>query len=447
MAKRNRHVPYPPQFRRDARNDDRPIRPGQRTLFVPLGFGCLLAGVCVGPVEAQDALQSALSINSILQAQENRPGESPPGQPHLGPVQLSYGVYSGVQFNDNINLAQNNAQTDVILDDGLSFGAFWPATAQSQLNFNSGIGYNYYLRHPNDSYWNLAPGSTFNWSVLLEDWTLTIYDQFNYTHNVTQVASVSNVSGIPIFDNSAGLQGQWQPDHWLVVLGYSYDNYFSNEALYDYLNNFSDNFFARGAWRFANATQLGVEASSAITQFSKNIQPDSTSYSLGPYLQWQVTKAISNSLRGGWTYYSFASTPMQPSGNLSSYYFGLDLNHRLTQFVSQSLSAQRSTSLGINSGSDYSQQYTVNYGVHWFATQWLRVDLNLTYENGQQPVNGISTQNVENYQRYGVNPGLFYQITKRLSGTLGYSFWDKNSTIDGNSYKQNTVNFQLQYNF
>jgi len=380
----------------------------------------------------------------------------PPSQTHLGPVQLSLGAYSGVELDNNINLTQNNPQSDAIFSAGLNLGAFWPATGQSQLNLSSGMGYAYYLRHPNDNYWDLAPGSALNWIVVLDDWTLTLFDQFSYTHNVTAVASVSNVSGIPIVDNTIGLRAQWQPDHWQIELGYSYNNHFSDQAAFDYLNNASDYFFVRGAWRFADQTQLGLEASTSITQYSQNrqsnnidqaAQSDNTSYSLGPYLQWQATKFISNSIRGGWTAYSFAATPGQRASTLSSYYYGLNLNHQLTRFVSQSLSVQRTISLGINSGSAYTEQLTVEYGVNWSATQWLGLGLNLTYEKGQQPTSGVSTSNVENYDRYGISPGISYQLTKRLSGNLSYNFWDRNSNFNGNSYKQEILNLQLQYVF
>ena len=415
--------------------------------WVPLGFSCLFAGALGTTAGAQEALQSALSFDAIRQTQANAPTESPPGQPHLGPVQLTLGAVSGVSFNDNINLSQNDTQSDTILNAGLNLGAVWPATQQSQLNFSTLLGYDYYLYHPVNNYVNIAPGSVLNWNFLLDEWTLTLYDQFSYTRSVSTVASVSNTTGIPLLDNTIGLRAQWQPEHWQVQLGYSYNNNISDAAAYDYLTSASDYLFAQGAWRFANATQLGLEASTSITQYTQKIQPNNTSYSLGPYLQWQLTKAISNSLRGGWTYYSFDATPGQRASTLSSYYFGLDLTHQLTEFVSQTLSAQRSVSAGINSGSAYNEQLTVNYGVNWSATPWLHLGLNLSYEKGQQPANQFSFNNLEHYDRYGISPAISYQITKKLSGSLSYSFWDKNSNINGNSYKQDTLNLQLQYAF
>jgi hypothetical protein len=447
MPKKNSHRGRPMPFRWRTEAALRFARPWPPRFFIPFGIGCLFAGASVTRVDAQDALQSALSLDSILQAQQNSSTEIPPGQPRLGPVQLSLGVYSGVQYNNNINLAQYNPQSDVILGNGVNLGAFWPVTALSELNFSSAVGYNYYLEHPNQSYVNVAPGSALNWSVLLEEWTLTLYDQFSYTHNVNTIASVSNTYGIPAFNNIVGLRGEWQPDHWDVQLGYSYVSYISDAAAYDYLNNNADNFFARGAWRFADATQLGLEASSAITKYSHVTEPDSTSYSLGPYLQWQVTKAINNSLRGGWTYYSFDATPFQPASTLNSYYFGLDLSHQLTKYVSQTFSAERDVSLGFNTGGAYTQQFTAIYGVQWSATPWLNLMLNLTYEKGQQPLSGTSTMNTENYDRYGVSPGISYQLTQKLSGSLSYSFWDKSSNVNGNSYQQDTLSLQLQYRF
>ena len=426
----------------------------QRPVLISLGLGC-----CVWPglkAQAQEALLSALSLDSVVQAQTNAPVARQPDLPHLGPVFLSLGAYSSLTLDDNINLSQNNAQSDAIIGTGLDLGFSWPATGKSTLNFSSQVGYNFYLDHPDDNYIQIAPGSALTWNFLVDDWNFTFFDQFNYTRNVISVASVSNVSGIPIINNTAGLRAQWQPGHWLLQTGYSYNNYFSDSTAFDYLNNASHYIFARGAWLFGAGAQLGLEASASITDYSHQTANNNTSYSVGPYLEWQLDRSIHLSLHGGPTFYSFAAVPAGQSGsNVGSYYVNLDLSHQLTSFLSEDLSIQRSITVGYNQGTAYTEQLSVSYFLHWAAKPWLNFSLGLNYQDGQQPYDyfvnyGFFVAEVgttENFDRYGVTSGVQYQITKKFNTSLNYSHWTRGSNISGNSYGDDNINLQFQYSF
>jgi hypothetical protein len=445
MPKKNRREVQPPPVRRSIR----------RPLLVSVGLGCWLLPVLAA--HAQQALLSALSLDSVLQAQQtNAPVVQHPDVPHFGPVQWSLGAYSSVAFDDNINLSQNSPESDVIVGTGVNLGCSWLATGLSQLSFSSQVGYDFYLKHPNDDYVQIAPGSALAWNFLIDDWDLTFFDQFSYTRNVISVAAVSNVSGIPIIDNTIGLRAQWQPGHWQIQTGYSYNNYFSDSIAFDYLNNASDYFFARGAWLFAGDAALGLETSVSLTDYSHQTGNDNTSYSVGPYLEWQVTRFIHLSLHGGPTFYLFAATPGgQSASNVGSYYVNLDLSHQLTPFLSEDLSVQRSISVGYELGSAYTEQLSVGYALRWAAKPWLNFSLGLNYQDGQQPyeylVNfGFFEAEVgatEDFDRYGISTGVSYQLTRKLSASLDYSHWTRGSNIPGNNYGDDNINLQFQYSF
>jgi hypothetical protein len=436
MSKNNGYDDRQPAVRRTAR----------RPLLISLGLGCWLWPGATA--QAQDALLSALSLDSVVRAQTNAPVAWQPDQPHLGPVQLALGAYSSLAFDDNINLSQNNPQSDAIIGAGLNLGFSWLATGQSELNFSSQVGYDYYLRHPDDSYVQIAPGSALTWNFLIDNWDVTFFDQFNYTRNVISVASVSNVSGIPIIDNTIGVRAQWQPGDWEIQTGYSYNNYFSDSTTFNYLNHTSAYFFARGAWLFAGDAQLGLEASASITDYSHQTQSDNTSYSVGPYLEWQLDRFIYVSLHGGPTFYSFAANASGQSVNaLGSYYLNFDLTHQLTAFLSQELSIQRSVTLGYTLGTAYTEQLSANYIVHWAAKPWLDFVLGLNYQMGRQPLLEGFFSTTENFDRYGINPGVSYRITQKLSGSLNYTHWTRGSNISGNRYGDDNVTLQFQYSF
>ena len=104
----------------------------RRPWLISLGLGCWL---WTDPnARAQEALLSALSLDSVVHAQTtNTPVARPPDLPHIGPVQLLLGAYSSLAFDDNINLSQKNPQSDAIIGTGLDLGFSWLATGQSEL--------------------------------------------------------------------------------------------------------------------------------------------------------------------------------------------------------------------------------------------------------------------------------------------------------------------------
>jgi hypothetical protein len=447
MSKKNRRKVQPPPGRRLVR----------RPLLLSLGLGCTLWPSLTA--HAQQALISALSLDSIVRAQQstNAPVVRQPELPHLGPFQWSLGAYSSLTYNDDINLSQYSPESDLIFGAGLNLGFSWLATGQSSLNLSSQIGYNAYLSHPDDNYIQITPGSVLTWNFVLDDWDLTFFDQFNYTRNVLSVAAVSNVSGIPIIDNTIGLRAQWQSGHWQFQAGYSYDYLISDETEFDYLNNASDYFFARAAWLFSDQASLGLEGSVSLTDYAHQTGNNSTSYSVGPYLEWQIDPYLYVSLHGGPTVYAFAgSTGGQSGNNLGSYYVNFDLTHQLTRFISQELSVQRSVSLGYTLGTSYTEQLSASYVLRWAAKPWLNFSFGLNYQDGQQPYYQLvyfygfipgEIATTERFNRYGLSSGVSYQITKKINANLGYGYWTRSSNVPGNNYSVQDVSLQLQYSF
>jgi len=422
----------------------------------------LLFWLCPKPAaHAQQALLSALSLDSIVQAQSptNPIVALPAGQPRIGPVGISLGAYSGVGLDDNINLTHTNSESDVIVGTGVNLGAAWQGTGKSILQFSSQLGYNFYLQHPGHDYLVISPGSALTWGLGLGDWEIILFDQFNYSRNVIADPSVSNTSDIPIVDNNIGARAQWKPKHWLVDLGYSYDNYFSTSSQYNYLNNASHELFARGAWRFSNHAQLGLETSVSFTRFSYSAQQDNTSYSVGPYLVWPLDPFVNISFHGGPTFYDFTQSPQSgpnqsSQSGLNSYYVNFDVTHQMTRFITEELSVNRSVSLGYSSGAQYTEQLNVGYFVSWYPKPWLNLHLGLNYQNGQQPfeiplIPGLPyyTTTTENFSRYGFNPGVYYQVTKSIGASLSYTHWTRLSNIDANKYSDDSVGLQVQYTF
>jgi hypothetical protein len=422
-------------------------------LSMVLGAAVLLKG---GAASAQDALRSTLTLDRTLEQQRNPTVNLQPDQPHLGPVQLSLGLYTSGEFNDNINTSQSQAQADTLLRAGVRAGFVWPATEQSELRLNASVGYAHYLEHSQYDSLELAPDSALAWNISFEDAILTLYDQFSYSRQVIAESALSGLAVFPHFDNTIGGRLSWQPNQWMFETGYSHNNYFSDSTQFQYLDRASEFLFGRGAWSFAEKTRAGLEVSASLTKYRLPIQSDNSSVSVGPYAEWQVTKNFRASLRGGPTFYFFDSNgSSSKAADINSYYLGFELEHRLTDFVSHHLNVQRDVRLGLNQGSDYLEQLSINYGVSWLVTSRLALTATFTYEQGSQPLEtpiylpfGVFLlRYTEDFDRFGTGATISWRFTEKLSTSLGYGYWLRESNLPERGYTQNHWSVQLDYSF
>jgi hypothetical protein len=401
--------------------------------------------------EAQEALRSALSLDRIEQSRQAAAEASPISAPapHIGPVQMDLGVYASGQYNDNVNNAdKGGALSDEIIETGMIAGFTWPATPQSSLYLNAGVGYLKYLNHPKYDRLQLAPNSVLNWNVGLEDVTLSFYDQFTYSQQVVSEAALAGSASFPLFDNTVGTRATWTPGKWDLSAGYSHDNYVSDSSAYQYLNRSSEYIFARVGRRFAEKTEAGVEGTVSVTSYDLALQNGSTSYSGGVFVEWQLTQWAQFTARGGPTIYDFQSSGRGPSQSaLTSYYASAQLHHSLTEFISHQIGVDRSVELGYNLGSAYLQQLAISYSLSWQLTRTLTLNPSMSYINGSQPLPEGRRSTTESYDQYSGGLSLGWQATGNLQTSLSYARWDRESNMAGRNYADNMVTLRLAYHF
>jgi uncharacterized protein YaiE (UPF0345 family) len=406
---------------------------------------------------AQEALRSSVAYDRAVEANQNPVVSVEPDQPHLGPVQLSLGAYVSANYEDNVFLTQTNTLADEILNAGVNAGFYWPATEQSEINLNTSIGYAHYLHNSQEDNVQVSPDSALSWNVFFEDGSLTFFDQFSYSQSVESQAALSGVATFPIFDNTAGLRVNWLPNQWAFQAGYSHDNHLSDSSQLDYLNSSSEYLFARGAWRFAENTQAGLETSASLTTYTLASEGDTYSLSLGPYAEWQITQAIHATLRGGPTIYIFNSTGnSSQASSADTYYVGFQMSQQLTDFVSHRIDFERNVSLGVNQGSQYTEQLTVNYSVSLALTQDIGLSANGTYTHGTQtfqtmepvfPGLDLLVDQSEVFDQYAVGPVVSWQATDKFSTSLSYNYYLRESNLPGRGYTQNIFSLRLSYAF
>jgi len=122
------------------------------------------------------------------------------------------------------------------------------------------------------------------------------------------------------------------------------------------------------------------------------------------------------------------------------YYASLSLDHRINQWLSQSLSGGRRYEQAADV--DLLELYYAYYEVGFNAINQLPITLRLIYEHGRD-YGGPG----ETFDRYGVSLKAQYELTQKLTGVAEYDFTDRNSDITAASYAENRVTLQLVYNF
>jgi hypothetical protein len=428
------------------------------------GLGVVLAAALTlgRDASAQEALISALSIDRSIAPPQNAAVNWAPDRALLGPVQASFGLYAGAQYNDNINASEFAPATDTILRTGINLGLLWPATDNSALHFGTGVGYLQYLEHSANSGLEISPDSALTWQIGFEDATLWFYDQFSYLQQAVQEPALANVVTLPRLDNTVGARMSWAPKQWQLQAGYSYDYFNSPSATDSYLDRDSQYFFTRDAWRFAESTQAGIEASASLTDYLESTQGSSRSLSVGPYGQWQVTQATFATARVGEVFdFLDSSSPGTPGSSLSSYYFGFDINNKPADFFTDSVSIVRETALGINQGSGYVEETAATGSFSLSITPRISLEGSVTYQKGNQPLAAAVAQEfgfggpfplqqetiTENFEYYGGGPALTWRVTDKLSSHLNYSCWRRASNLPGRAYSQNIVSLNLDYGF
>jgi hypothetical protein len=395
----------------------------------------------------QDALRSNLAVDRVLPGTQGPPAEITPDEHHLGPVTFSPGVYAGAEFNDNVNLVPTDAQSDVIIRGGGTLDVNWSVTPQSAITLGARIGYRHYVEHHQYDALEIAPNSALTYNVTWDQGSLAFYDLFSYSQDVVSQAALSGLASFPLLDNTVGTRLSLLPGKWLLEAGYSHNDYISDSSGFQYLNRSSEYFFARVGWRFAEQTQAGVEGSASLTTYKQTLQRDSRSVSLGGFADWQLTRAISATLRGGPTYYTFYSAAGQPGSTLNGYYYSLEIDHQLTDFLSYRAAVRHEISLGYYPGSDYVEQTTVSCDLSCALTHRLSAGLNLNYVQGNQPFQIFIFRFTENFEQYGISPSATWQLLDRLGLTMGYSHWARSSNLPERGYAQNSIFLRLNYKF
>lgn len=401
-----------------------------------------MAARCQMP--AQEALRSAVETDRSYRARSSVRAAMAE-QIKAGPIVFQAGVSYGFEWNDNVYYRAVDTEDDFIHRPQFNVRAIWPVSRDSVLSCGVGVGYQLYTEHSELSRLVVTPDSELAWDIEIRDFGLTFFDRIEYSQDVLGQAGLSGVARFPRLENTVGLQARWHPKRWVLEAGYSHYNFISWADEYNYLDRSAEQWFGRVGYRFGRETIGGIEFSANLTDYDSALSTDNTGFSIGPFIQWQLTRDIELNARGGYVLYSAEESPLTGEArDLHSYYCGVEMRHRITRTISHSLSVQRYVQQSLWLGGDFTELLSVNYGGTWAFYRYAALNMNVFYENGKQP---RTTALTEKFDRYGFNPGVNYQVSRRLAVSLSYRYTNRNSQMNNLSYKQNAVIISAAYRF
>lgn len=408
------------------------------------GFSILLLLCLLRPaLRAQDAVRPSLAGEEAAEARKQSV-EQIPYNLKAGPVRFLFSVTTGVEYNDNINLAEKDQEDDIIIRPQFNIDAIWPVTQLNTLKFDIGMGYAFYVQHPEADTNGvlISPGSQLSFDIFVQDFRINLHDRFSLQQDPVENLQLSNVSDYGRFENTAGVSVLWDLNKAVLTFGYDHYTYVSTTSAFDYLDRNAEELTASSYFAFTNTTGGGLEGSVVYNYYDQDFLNDSTGYSIGPFVETQITNYLKLRLAGGYQAIDFDSGGgVGDSSDASDYYANILLSHRINAAITQTIAAGHETQLGIDS--NFIALNYIRHTATWNIINRTLLSTELFYEDGDDS-GGIFNEHI---QRYGGAISFGYQFTPHVTLGLRYQYTQKQSDLPLRDYKQNQVSLDGTYSF
>ncbi len=409
-----------------------------------LGLVLLLSLVCAPAVVwSQDAVRPSLAGEASSEARRQDVDRLPYNL-LLGPVRFRVSATVGAEYNSNINLSEFDEQEDVIIRPQINFDAIWPITQLNTLRFDLGIGYAFYLDHSNANTNGIliSPGSQIAFDIFVGDFRINIHDRPSVQQDPIAELALSNVIDYGRFENTAGISVLWDLNKAVLTLGYDHYTYISTTSDFDYLNRNAEEFSGTLQVAATSTTGIGVEGYSVFNYYDQNVLNDSTDYSVGLFVETQLTNFLKVRVAGGYQWIDFDHNGLvMDTNDLRDYYANVLISHRLNGAIKQSLSAGHESQLGVNS--NYIVLNYIRHTISWNILRDTLLSTEVFYEDADDSGGFIT----EHLHRYGGALTVGYQLTPHVTIGGRYQYTQKDSDVAFRDYQQHRVSIDGTYSF
>jgi hypothetical protein len=410
---------------------------------------------------AQEAIRPSLAGEAAAEARRQTLDRIPYNL-LLGPVRLRVSATAGIEYNDNINIAEVDQLDDFIFRPHVNMNVFWPITQLNSFRFDLGVGYAFYLDHSeyNTNGLLLAPGSQLTFDIFVSDFRINFHNRFSLEQDPIGEPGLSGVVDYGRFQNTAGVSVLWDLNAVVLTLGYDNYTFIATNDDFDYLDRNAHMFTGSAAYSVSDTVGIGLEGGYIINDYDRDLLNDSNTVHVGAFIETQVTNYMKFRLAGGYQHIDFDAAevrlgPFPPGflpggqtflvfnddGNLNDFYINALLSHRINGAFTHRLAAGYESQLGVNS--NFIKLTYVRHTATWNIINRTLLTTELFYEDAEDSGGFID----EHLQRYGGALSLGYQLTRHLTLGARYQHTRKHSDVPLRDYKQNRVMLDGTYSF
>ncbi len=409
----------------------------------------------------------------------------------LGPVNVGFGFFQGLEFNDNINRSgavddpttpgiDEGPVSDVISTTMIKIDANYQITQNNRLSLSTALGFDRYLENPDLAPYgsggfvlNVLPGSTIAFDIKAGPVYFTIYNRFSVRPAARNDFALSQNQTFGVFQNDSGIAANWRVNSdWTLAVNYmhSFTNSLSqsNTAAgggFEEFNRVTDSLHASLTYSPTGTWVAGIEGGTTLTDYEQEFQADGSLNNLGAFVVLPIGDTTFLRAAAGVQVFEFDSlvpptvfagpfnpTPSQLSTNsgdqsdLSDFYYSLTLSNRLNSRVSQSFTVGHESSLNLTS--NFITADFANYGVTFVAWKGSRITVSGYVENAQAS-GGLFAQD---YFQYGGDIYIAHRLTSHVQLGAGYHYGYSNPDAQPqatqavtNDFTQQAFNVDLTY--
>lgn len=417
----------------------------------------ILCGVCLvgASALAQDAVEQSEAVDVGRRARKQAIDRNLYNL-KAGPVLMRFDALMGFEFNDNPQLLENPKEVDFAFHPQVDVAALWALDSRNALSFNLGVGYIKYVNNTDLDRLIIAPSSEIAMDVYVGDFTINLHDRISYSQDPLSDPTVSGTGDFGGLENTAGLRVDWDLNRVVLTLGYDHYNFISTSdgiqrqieatnaavrGLDDVQNRSSDLFYSRAAFRVSPAILTGLEAGGGFTEYDSEFFHDNTQFSIGAFLETQLTKDLKGRAAGGFVRSDFEDNALSPApDSVNDFYAELSAEHQLNQYMSHQLALGREARAGV--ATELITMWYARYQNNWMIHRLVTLQTTALYENGRE-----RSGSTERFWRAGGGIGATVPLSRKLTTTVAYQCLYKDSDQLNRDYLQNLVTLEFRYTF
>ena len=357
----------------------------------------------------------------------------------LGDLQMRTYARAEVEFNDNVELTDSNAHSDVIFrpEGGGRFD--YPVTENNTLNLAIGVGYSYYHQQDELNRYFITPGSELSFDIYAGDCVINLHDRFSVTQDSYQNLAATGAGNVGTMENTSGFSTTWDLNELLLVGGYDYMIRKSTSSGISVQDANSHTLFGQAGVRPNDFTTVGVEA--GLSFIDRDVYSSGNQYNAGLFYRGQISSYLSLQAGLGYVLFDFdRSTLTTGEDKFTGYYGNLGFQHRVNEILSYTVSAGRDLQLGLYStGLDY---FYARWNGNWNLIREVGLGTHFEYEWGNE-LGGAA----DDLSRWMLGCTVGRSITQKLGAQLAYDWEKRDANVTNRGYIQNRITLRLNYTF